>query len=179
MHRCHHSTIEEMAGLVHAGRVDENDLAFGTRDDPLNLESGGLWFVGNGGDLFADKAVEKSRFAGIRSPDQRGVTAAKIGLRHYRESNKTKADMLQRATQRKSRNELQSSRCSQWRILFLRIFEQALFRCQGFLVAAARDRADLDGGVVNVDGVILLIVVFVNSAEGNVRERDERRVDTF
>lgn len=76
----HHSAVEQIAGLMNAGRIDENDLAFRQRDNALYLMPRGLRFVRDGGDLFADQPIQKGRFAGIRPADKRDVTAVIIGF---------------------------------------------------------------------------------------------------
>ena len=59
VHCGHHATIEGVAWLVHPGRINQDNLALGSRNDSLNFESSGLRLVGNGGNLFADQAIEQ------------------------------------------------------------------------------------------------------------------------
>ena len=81
MHRHHHPSIQFITRFVHSGRIDQNDLAFGPRDDTLNLKARSLWLVRNGGDIFANQPIQKSRFAGVGTSDERNVTGAECGLR--------------------------------------------------------------------------------------------------
>jgi hypothetical protein len=51
-------------------------LTFGLVDDALNLETRGLWFIGNRGDLLADELIQQSGLPGIRPADKSYVAAA-------------------------------------------------------------------------------------------------------
>ena len=57
---------------MNTGGIDQHDLAFGTRDDSLDLEARGLRFVGNG----AHQPVQERRLASIRPADKGDVAAA-------------------------------------------------------------------------------------------------------
>src|SRR2546423_11298647 len=80
-----------MPRLVHARRIDKNDLSVVASDDPVYSVSRCLRLFGNGRYLFADKSVEKRRFAGIRSPDQRDITAMEFWNAHCLEVSKVKS----------------------------------------------------------------------------------------
>jgi hypothetical protein len=45
--------------------------------------SGGLRFIGDGSDFFADQVIQKRRFSGVRSTDQGSVTAAVRFIIHH------------------------------------------------------------------------------------------------
>jgi hypothetical protein len=66
--RGHHPAIEQVAGLMDARRVDENDLRVVEVTIPFIAVARRLRLVGNGGDLLADKAFDQRRFSGVGPP---------------------------------------------------------------------------------------------------------------
>ena len=76
MHGGHHAAVKQVAGLMNARRVHQNDLAFGARDDALNLIARRLRLVRHGRDLLADEPIQERGLARVRSPDQRDIAAA-------------------------------------------------------------------------------------------------------
>ena len=60
-----------------AGRIDKDDLTFLVGVDALNSMACGLRLVRDGGDLFADNAIQERGFARVRTPDQRSIAAVK------------------------------------------------------------------------------------------------------
>ena len=57
VNRRHHPPVEQMPRLMYAGCVDEHDLTIFACNNPFNAVACGLRFVGNGSDLFTDKAI--------------------------------------------------------------------------------------------------------------------------
>src|SRR5439155_13719266 len=78
VHRGHHAAIQFITGLMHARRVNQNDLAFRSRDDAENFEASRLRLVRNGRNLFADQSIEQRRLARIRPADEGDVAGAEI-----------------------------------------------------------------------------------------------------
>ncbi len=72
--RRHHAPVEFITGLMDAGSIDKHHLAFRLRDDSLDLESSGLWFIGDRGNLLAHESIQQSRLPGIGPTDQRDIT---------------------------------------------------------------------------------------------------------
>ena len=70
MNRGHHSAIQFVTGLVHAGRVDQDNLSMSAGDDAENFETSRLRLVGDRGDLLADQSIQQSRFAGVGAADE-------------------------------------------------------------------------------------------------------------
>ena len=76
VHLLQHAPVELRTGLVHAGRIDEDDLrggmhtfARGDFDHAGNAVARGLRLGRNNGDLFAGEGVEQGAFAGVRSAE--------------------------------------------------------------------------------------------------------------
>jgi hypothetical protein len=63
---------------MNARSVNQNNLTLRLRDDALNPEAGGLWFVGNGGNLLSDKLIQQRRLACVWSADEGDVSGAII-----------------------------------------------------------------------------------------------------
>ncbi len=76
MHGGHHAAVQEITGLMHAGRVHQHDLPRGARDDALNLVARRLRLVRHGRDLLADESIQERGLARVRPPDQSDVAAA-------------------------------------------------------------------------------------------------------
>ena len=53
----HHLAIQCGVAFVQAGRIDENDLAFGARDDALDAIAGGLRLGSDNGNFLANETV--------------------------------------------------------------------------------------------------------------------------
>src|SRR6185369_15482480 len=79
----HHLATESGVGVVKAGRVDENDLTFGSGNDALDAVAGGLRLGGDDGDFLADEAVEERGFAGVRAADDSDEAGAMRGGRLF------------------------------------------------------------------------------------------------
>ena len=76
-----HLFVQRGFRFVNTGRIDENDLAIGARDDALDAIASGLRFRGDDGDFLADEAVQQSRFAGVRTTDDGDESGAMMWLR--------------------------------------------------------------------------------------------------
>ena len=76
MHGGHHAAIEFIAGLMHARRINQNDLSVGLRDDAQDFEASCLWLVRDGRDLFTDQPVQKRRLARVGPANQGDKTGA-------------------------------------------------------------------------------------------------------
>ncbi len=72
---------EQCAGLVHARRVEEDDLGRGGRAHSPDLRARGLRAVGDDRHLPADDLVEQGRLADVRSPDQRHEAGSELASR--------------------------------------------------------------------------------------------------
>jgi len=61
----HHLLVQDGIGFVQAGRIYEDDLAFGAVDDALNAVAGGLRLGGDDGNFLADETVEERGLSGV------------------------------------------------------------------------------------------------------------------
>ena len=82
---------EQRARLVHAGRVEEDDLGVGGGAHSPDLRARRLRPVGDDRDLAADDLVQQRRLADVRSPDERHepraeLAPASLGARSERRS---------------------------------------------------------------------------------------------
>ena len=62
--------------------INKNDLTIGARYDALDLETGRLRLVRNSRNLFADQAIEESRFSGVGTADKSDVATTEFGFGH-------------------------------------------------------------------------------------------------
>ncbi len=73
-----HLFVQRGLCFVNAGRIDENDLAIGARDDALDAIASGLRLRGDDGDFLADEPVQQSRFACVRAANDGDESGAMI-----------------------------------------------------------------------------------------------------
>ena len=63
---------------MNARSVNQNNLTLRLRDDALNSEAGGLWFVGDRGNLLTHELIQQRRLACVWSADESDVSGAVI-----------------------------------------------------------------------------------------------------
>ena len=80
MNFLHHFAVETAIRLVHAGRINENDLASGTLafgldvENALDVHARGLRLFRDDGDFLADQRIEQRAFTGVGTADDRYKT---------------------------------------------------------------------------------------------------------